>query len=339
MQEFAKKIVFYDLEMYCNRQGLPEKLQETIRIGAVCVEEDGRIRLFDEFVKPLFHKRISSFCQRLTGIKQKDIQYADTFEIVFEKFLKWTGDYQNTTFISWGSNDLRRIGHDFDIHKMKKNKFRIFENNHINLQHKFSTITAMERSVAYMLEVYGDAFIGKKHNPKYDAYNTYKIFRHYSTRKNYTDLLRINERIFFDSPERFSSYEKTIMKLDRDEPIKEKTLRSLQNKISKDVKNAFYKDMERFNEEFKGNSTSKSLKRMKKRLLQIKEKYFILSKKNDLYKKIDFSYEKTRIDSFYKKVSRAKEKYTSKAEQPLPENFFEPTEKLIKHYKNLEKAA
>jgi hypothetical protein len=129
------------------------------------------------------------------------------------------------------------------------------------------------------------------------------------------------------------------MKLDRDEPIKEKTLRSLQNKISKDVKNAFYKDMERFNEEFKGNSTSKSLKRMKKRLLQIKEKYFILSKKNDLYKKIDFSYEKTRIDSFYKKVSRAKEKYTSKAEQPLPENFFEPTEKLIKHYKNLEKAA
>ena len=139
-----KIFIILDLEATCfdKTEQKPKGFQnEIIEIGAVkCNNEGTPISEFQSFVKPIKFPQLSKFCKELTTIIQDNVDYADSFPIVLEKFKQWAIDKQkmdqepnDITWISWGKYDLRQLRDDCQLHKIDKEW--INENNHRSLKH------------------------------------------------------------------------------------------------------------------------------------------------------------------------------------------------------------
>lgn len=126
-----------DLEATCADDGsIPRTEMEIIEIGAVMVESGRFTPLgeFQAFVRPLRHPRLTSFCERLTSIRQADVDAAATFPAVLERFARWFGAWPGTTlFCSWGAYDQRQLQQDCAWHGLD---YPLPE--HLNLKTAFS---------------------------------------------------------------------------------------------------------------------------------------------------------------------------------------------------------
>lgn len=102
-------IIVYDLESTCwNDYRSSQNVSEIIEIGAVKVNlsaEDPFVDTFNMLVRPIKHKQLSSFCKKLTGISQEDIDKARDFPYVYKKFHEWIGSKDNI-MASWGEDWL-----------------------------------------------------------------------------------------------------------------------------------------------------------------------------------------------------------------------------------------
>ncbi len=128
--------IVMDLESTCGERDTDFKSQETIEIGAVRLNDSlETIDEFNAFVKPVGNPRLSEFCQDLTSITQQDVDYADTFDIVFEKFFHWIGS-DSYSIASWGLADIDHIRIDCKRHKLKYPK--LFSKKHVNVKELFA---------------------------------------------------------------------------------------------------------------------------------------------------------------------------------------------------------
>lgn len=85
-------------------------INEIIEFGAVKLNE--KLEIIDEFssfVQPQIEKKLRTRVKTLTNISNSDVENAETFETVCEKFTKWTGDIENTLIMSWGEMDIRAL--------------------------------------------------------------------------------------------------------------------------------------------------------------------------------------------------------------------------------------
>lgn len=83
--------IIVDLEATCEKDNKAFQ-NEIIEIGAVKVSETLQaLDKFSSFVKPILNPVLSDFCKELTSITQEDIDKADTFPLVFQRFLDWIG--------------------------------------------------------------------------------------------------------------------------------------------------------------------------------------------------------------------------------------------------------
>lgn len=81
------KYVVFDLET----TGLSPSKNEIIEIGALLVDEDGRIiNTYSKLVKPV--KDISPFITKLTGISNEMVKDADSIEKLLPEFMDFVGD-------------------------------------------------------------------------------------------------------------------------------------------------------------------------------------------------------------------------------------------------------
>lgn len=98
-----KMLGFIDFE-YNNKK--EEKGNEIIQIGAVVVDDNYYIiEQFSSLVK-LKNNNIGKIISNMTGITQKDIDDADDFKTVSEKFVALFKKYGNITFYCWGNCDV-----------------------------------------------------------------------------------------------------------------------------------------------------------------------------------------------------------------------------------------
>jgi len=106
-----------DLEGTCCDDGsIPKDERETIEIGAVLVDGDGRpLREFSRIVRPTRHPVLTVFCRQLTGIGQADVDEAQPFQIVWPQFTAWVCEQRS--FCSWGKYDLDQFRRDCAWHK------------------------------------------------------------------------------------------------------------------------------------------------------------------------------------------------------------------------------
>ena len=109
-------LIVFDLEATCWENGTLVERQEVLEIGAVRLDVSfNTTSEFQRFVRPTQEPTLSEFCVRLTGIKQSDIDAADTFPGVLASFADWAGAGA-ARFASWSTYDLRQLRSDCRRH-------------------------------------------------------------------------------------------------------------------------------------------------------------------------------------------------------------------------------
>lgn len=126
--------VVFDLEL--NSKIFKSKIpNEIIEIGAVKLDENlNKVGEFQSFIKPKVFRKLFPVVKRKTNISQCDIDNADCFKEVMDRFRAWLGE--EYILCSWG--------HD-DIHHFKENcKFNRrgykWIKSHIDIQKHFSKL-------------------------------------------------------------------------------------------------------------------------------------------------------------------------------------------------------
>jgi len=105
-----KNHIILDLEATCWKDRGVKKQNEIIEIGAIKIDGNGKlISEFSEFVKPKLNPELSDFCKELTTIGQSDIDSADTFDCVIERFKKWINLDEPYILCSWGFYDRKQF--------------------------------------------------------------------------------------------------------------------------------------------------------------------------------------------------------------------------------------
>ncbi|WP_227935925.1 3'-5' exonuclease [Alkalihalobacillus deserti] len=193
-----KQFIFFDFEMLCASKGLTFESMEAIRLGAVKYDlETKQTTTFDHYIKPLSDKPLSEFCKKLTGISDQDLIDAPHFKEVFTEFLTWVGGIKKSQFFSWSSSDLSRLCMDASLHEISSSTIKKIEQRYVDFQAIFTNrVSKTNASVESALHLYGLTFIGEKHNPLWDAYNTLRIYLHFLNQPLASDLIMLKSFIF-----------------------------------------------------------------------------------------------------------------------------------------------
>jgi inhibitor of KinA sporulation pathway (predicted exonuclease) len=168
------KYIILDLEATCWEQKGHGNKNEIIEIGALCINDDGKIESeFSEFIKPTLNPILSDFCKSLTSIKQEDVDYADKFDKVIERFKSWIGD-NDYVLCSWGFYDKTQFESDCNIHKLDTKWLR----NHISLKHQYTGIKGLKKHIGMSGALALEKLMleGTHHRGIDDARNIAKIF-------------------------------------------------------------------------------------------------------------------------------------------------------------------
>ena len=167
--------IVFDLETTCDRGGkIPRFEQEIIEIGAVIWDQEanGVIDSFQNFVRPMIHPELSDYCLSLTGIKQRQVDRAQSIEEAMIKFATWFGQYRGFTFTSWGDFDIEMV-------TLENNRYGIevdFQ-PHLNLKNRAKNSLKLNKSPGLRdaLKYFGHDFDGKHHRALDDAENIAKL--------------------------------------------------------------------------------------------------------------------------------------------------------------------
>ena len=168
------RYIVVDLEATCWENVRAFDRMEIIEVGAVemLAADEPPAREFSRFVRPVAEPVLSDFCRRLTTIRQRDVDAADGFSIVFAEFVAWVGD--DPFFLcSWGGYDLTQFR--IDCHRHGLTLPPTFE-RHINLKKEFARLFSvktcgMERALAHA----GLSLEGTHHRGIDDAHNIARL--------------------------------------------------------------------------------------------------------------------------------------------------------------------
>lgn len=167
-----------DLEATCGQGFYNKEENEIIEIGAILLDKEYKIlRDFQTFVKPKRFPVLSEFCQRLTSIRQQDVDRAEPFPVAFKKFIQWveklTGSsIKEVNFCSWGYYDKNQLMKDCQFHNIEY-PF----STHRSLKHEFGKKRNIKPpGMKRALEICGLKLEGAHHRALDDVRNIAKIF-------------------------------------------------------------------------------------------------------------------------------------------------------------------
>ena len=176
--------IFVDLEMCplpkeCAAEKEICKL-ETIEIGAVMLDEDGKeSAFFKEYVKPAYAIEISKNIEKLTGINYSIVQGAASFREVLRRFTDWCGEMDYTIF-SWSDNDLLQILQETALKNIPDTPQLGYMYHHWkDFQQEYCELFPMDHvmSLKKAMHYCGLEFKGKAHDGLNDARATADLYR------------------------------------------------------------------------------------------------------------------------------------------------------------------
>lgn len=178
------KSVIVDVEATCCEQGeFPRDEMEIIEIGAVAVDAaTGAVESeFQAFVRPVRNPVLTEFCRHLTGITQEQVDAAEDFPTVIQRFGEWLAGIGDYDFCSWGFYDKHQFEQDSAFHGVAYP----FAGPHRNLKLEFAAATGATKKlgVGWALRRLGLEFEGSPHRGIDDARNIARIYRELVTRR------------------------------------------------------------------------------------------------------------------------------------------------------------
>lgn len=170
------RYIIVDLEATCWEGVRDPGRMEIIEIGAVeLLAVDGEPeREFGRFVRPVAEPELSPFCRGLTTIRQRDVDAADPFPLVFAEFAAWIGPGP-FALCSWGGYDLGQFRTDCARHGLPLPGD--FE-RHINLKREFARLSSIKPcGMTQALAQAGLPLEGTHHRGIDDARNIARLAR------------------------------------------------------------------------------------------------------------------------------------------------------------------
>lgn len=115
-------ILVIDLEATCSDNGaIPADDMEIIEIGACWAWADGTLLdEFQRFVRPIINPHLTPFCSTLTGIRQSQVDNAQSFAEVATQLREFvnSGHFtQDSFWMSWGKYDCAQLVRDSERHQ------------------------------------------------------------------------------------------------------------------------------------------------------------------------------------------------------------------------------
>jgi len=170
--------IIFDLEATC-WDDKHKHTSEIIEIGAVKINHlEQVLSEFKAFVKPVLQPELSDFCKKLTTIRQEDVDAAQTFPDVIEKFKNWIRvDEDDYLLCSWGFYDRKQLARDAELHHLDTEWLE----HHISIKHQYQVLTNLEHPVglAEAINLEKMDFHGTPHRGIDDAKNVAGIFIKY----------------------------------------------------------------------------------------------------------------------------------------------------------------
>lgn len=163
------KYLIVDLEA---TNGATNTTPEVIEIGYTTIEKGRICERGGFYVKP-HYSSLDPFIERLTGITENDLRYADKFDVVSEKMLEIFPPNEYI-FVGWGGYDGQMLNKMFDLWERPRPDFI----DRINLKEAHARFYGFkkERGLARALRHAVIEFEGTPHSGRDDAYNTAKLF-------------------------------------------------------------------------------------------------------------------------------------------------------------------
>ncbi len=168
--------IILDLEATCWKGRSMQKQNEIIEIGAVKINDKGEILdEFCEFIKPKLNPKLSDFCIELTTITQEEIDTADTYDTVIERFKNWIDLNESYVLCSWGFYDKKQFQKDDALYNLDSNWLE----HHISLKHQYAAIKNLKKPIGMggALKMEKLTLDGTHHRGIDDARNIAKIFK------------------------------------------------------------------------------------------------------------------------------------------------------------------
>lgn len=135
----ANQYAIIDLEMcrvpFAKKSEQYPCRNEIIEIGAVLVDENLEITdTFKTYVSPEFGV-LDDYIQKLTGIKNSDLENAPTLQKALEKFMEWLPE--NAILVSWSDNDEYQISEEMYYKYIEMPEFEKYLDNYEDCQEEF----------------------------------------------------------------------------------------------------------------------------------------------------------------------------------------------------------
>ena len=146
----AKRYVCIYLEMTgftsSQRALIPGAKGEIIQFGAVMLDENyNLLSKFSSFVKPACSS-VTAAINQLTGITNENLENADDFLTVFDKFCFWRGEGDITTFC-WSRTDFDQLWSELEAKGRHRYDLFAVLQNFVDLQKVFGKLVSSKTAV------------------------------------------------------------------------------------------------------------------------------------------------------------------------------------------------
>ncbi len=175
-------ICVLDFEATCWENSLNKNSMEIIEFPSILYKfTDGKIEYVDtyqKYVRPTIYPKLTDFCTGLTGITQKTVDDADTFEKIYHDHFNWvtklTKD-SKVVFLTVGYWDLS-TQLPRELRNKKINKYYSVYKQYINIKDDFEKFYKQKaHGMTGMLKFLRLKLDGKHHSGIDDCRNTAKI--------------------------------------------------------------------------------------------------------------------------------------------------------------------
>lgn len=98
---------------------------EVLSVGVVICDKSFRLlKTYYSTIRPLYNKRLTGYCKKLTGLTQQEIDAAPGYDDVFQELFLLFQTFPVKEIYTWG-NDAHTILHDMDVnHKTVPKRYR-----------------------------------------------------------------------------------------------------------------------------------------------------------------------------------------------------------------------
>ncbi len=175
-----KRYICVDLEMteftWSQKAFIPGANGEVIQFGAVMLDENyNLLSKFSSYVKPAFSS-VTDRINKITGISSSNLEGADDFITVLDKFSYWRGCGDITTFC-WSKSDYNQLWSELEVKgKHRRDLFEVLH-DFVDLQRIFGKLLSSRTAVGLepAMRLLQMDFKGQVHSALSDSYNTARI--------------------------------------------------------------------------------------------------------------------------------------------------------------------